>query len=245
MTLWLLFAALFAAPALVHAQAADVVRPEVLALVDHARNRAVPVTIYAAAAQSGRRLVPALLSHGYGAKGTDYSFIATHLATRGYYAVSIQHEVPGDEPLPTTGSPYQTRMPSWRRGVRNILFVIAELKKTRPDLDYARLLLIGHSQGGDTSMLFAREHPAMVEAVISLDNRRMPWPRASQPRLCSIRSSDQRADEGVLPTSEEQARFGMQIARLPATRHDDMWDGATAPQQGEILRLIDGFLGRR
>lgn len=210
--------------------------------VDRGRQREVPVVVYTGDAPSATRLRPAILSHGYGAKATDHGFIARYLATHGYYVVSIQHEIAGDAPLPTTGNPYETRMPSWRRGVENIRFVLDELKKTQPALDYGHVLLVGHSQGGDTSMLLAREHPTLVETVISLDNRRMPWPRAARPRLFSIRSSDQQADVGVIPTAEEQRRFGMQIVTLPATRHDDMWDGATAAQKAEIVGHIERFL---
>ncbi|MBB5621242.1 hypothetical protein HDE69_002295 [Pedobacter cryoconitis] len=46
------------------------------------------------------------------------------------------------------------------------------------------------------SMLFATQHPELVDKVISLDNRRMPFPRVSKPRIYSLRSSDQPADEG-------------------------------------------------
>jgi hypothetical protein len=40
-------------------------------------------------------------------------------------------------------------------------------------------------------------------------------------------------------------RFGMKILTLPATIHNDMWDGGTAEQKAEILRHIDGFLRER
>jgi pimeloyl-ACP methyl ester carboxylesterase len=203
----------------------------------------VPVAIYTSPSPQAGRLKPAILSHGYGGQNTDYSFVARYLAAHGYYVASIQHEVSGDEPLPTTGRPYETRKPSWERGVQNILFVIAELKKTRPDLDYGRLLLLGHSHGGDTSILFAVEHPELVDGVITLDNRRMPFPRTARPRVLSIRSSDQPADEGVIPPPEEQAKLGMTVVKLPATRHDEMWDGATDEQKAEILELIGRFLG--
>jgi pimeloyl-ACP methyl ester carboxylesterase len=126
--------------------------------------------------------------------------------------------------------------------VQNILFVIAELKKRRPDLDVGNLLLVGHSHGGDTSMLFAQEHPDLVHTVISLDNRRMPFPRTSKPHLYSLRSSDQLADDGVLPSPEEQAKFGIVLVKLPATIHNDMSDAATAAQKAEMLRHIDEFL---
>ncbi len=182
------------------------IKTDNLSLVDPARNRQVPVVIYTDTSQPARKLKPAILSHCYGGKNTEYDFIASYLATHGYYVASIQHEVSGDEPLPTVGKPYETRMPSWKRGVQNILFVVDQLKKMHPSLDYKQLLLVGHSHGGDTNMLFAQEHPALVHTVISLDNRRMPIPRAKQPRLFSLLSSDQPADEGVLPSPEEQTR---------------------------------------
>jgi predicted dienelactone hydrolase len=218
------------------------VKIETLSLVDESRKRAVPVVIYTDASQQVRGPRLAIISHGYGGKNTDYGFIANYLATHGYYVASIQHELAGDEPLPKTGNPYETRKPSWERGVQNILFVITELKKRRSDLDVANLLLVGHSHGGDTSMLFAEGHPDLVHTVISLDNRRMPFPRTKQPRLFSLRSSDQPADEGVLPSPEEQTKLGIKIIKLLATTHNDMWDGGTAEQKAEILRYLGQFL---
>ena len=218
------------------------VRMESVSLLDAKRNRPIPVQIYAVEPVPSGKLKPAIISHGYGGKNTAYGFIARHLARRGFYVASIQHEIPGDEPLPMTGEPYVTRMPSWQRGVQNILFVLEELKRTKPELDYASLLLVGHSQGGDTSMLFARDHPDLVHTVISLDNRRMPFPRTARPRIFSIRSSDQPADAGVIPSTNEQAELGMKVVKLPATIHNDMWDGATEEQKAEIIRYIDAFL---
>lgn len=216
--------------------------PEALSLFDASRQRSVPVVVYSDTAQRKGRQTLALISHGYGATSTSYSFIANHLAAQGYVVASVQHEIPGDPPLPTTGSVYEARKPSWQRGVENLLFVIGALGKSRPGLDTSQVLLIGHSHGGDTSMLFAQEHPERVRAVITLDNRRMPFPRTSRPRLFSIRSSDLPADPGVLPTLAEQAQFGIRIVTLPATVHNDMWDGGTADQKAEILRILDGFL---
>ena len=218
------------------------VEQESLVLFDSARRRSVPVAAYTGTAPQAEKLKPAIISHGYGGKNTDYGFIAAYLARRGYYVASIQHEMPSDEPLPKSGNPYETRKPSWERGAQNILFVIGELKKAQPELDFEKLLLIGHSHGGDTSMLFAQEHAELVHTVISLDNRRMPLPRTSRPRIFSIRSSDQPADEGVLPAPEEQEKLGMKIVTLPGTKHDDMWDGGSDVQKTEIIRHIEAFL---
>lgn len=235
----------FASGAGAQGTADPAVKLEIRSWVDQARQRQVPVAIYTPVDRPRDRLKLAIISHGYGSRNTDYGFIARHLAAHGFYVASVQHEVEGDAPLPTTGRPYDVRMPSWQQGVDNVLFVIGQLRKVEPALDFDRLLLVGHSHGGDISMLFAREHPSLVSHVISLDNRRMPLPRADRPRVLTLRSSDQPADDGVLPTSAEQARFGTTIVTLPATIHNDMWDGATGAQKAEMLGHIDRFLSSR
>ena len=166
------------------------------------------------------------------------------LASQGYFVASIQHELPTDELLPMTGKPQEVRRPNWERGALNILFVVEELKKRKPNLDYKHLTLIGHSNGGDMSMLFAHKYPEMVDKIISLDNRRMTFPRVKQPKIYSLRSSDQLADEGVLPTTEEQQKYGIKIIKLKNTIHNDMDDHANADQRKEINGYILDFLSR-
>jgi hypothetical protein len=117
-----------------------------------------------------------------------------------------------------------------------------ELKKIKPSMDYAHLVLIGHSNGGDMSMLFAHKYPGLADKIISLDSRRMPFPRVKQPKILSLRSSDQFADEGVLPSEEEQKKFGIRIIPLKNTRHNDMEDHASEVQRKEINRYILDFL---
>lgn len=221
------------------------VKTQSLDLFDKVRQRLVPVTMYLPEKADGRhkskRFKIAIISHGYGGKNTAYSFIAEYLVRRGYVVASIQHELASDEPMPLTGTIYETRKPFWERGVQNILFVIEELKKSEWNLDYKNLLLIGHSNGGDTSMLFASEHPDQAAKIISFDNRRMPFPRQKRPQILSIRSSDQSADARVLPTAEEQKRFRTKIVKADII-HNDMWDGATEIQKQEIIEIINGFL---
>ena len=219
------------------------VRTEYLPLVDSVRQRAVPVVLYVPAAGAARaHPKAAIISHGYGGQHTDYAFIAQNLVAHGYFVASIQHELPTDAPLPTTGNPRQVRRPNWERGVQNMLFVRQALHQRYPRVDFSQLLLVGHSNGGDMAMLFAEEYPALVRRVISLDNRRMPLPRARRPRVLSLRSSDQVADSGVLPTLAEQRRFRTTIITLPHTMHNDMWDGATPAQKQEINAYITRFL---
>ena len=101
---------------------------------------------------------------------------------------------------------------------------------------------MGHSNGGDMIMLFAQQYPQLVDKVISLDNRRVSIPRTSQPKIYSLRSSDQPADEGVLPTEEERQKFGITIIKLINTIHNDMGNNANKKQRKEINNYILGFL---
>jgi dienelactone hydrolase len=220
------------------------VKRERLDLFDKVRNRAVPVMLYYSEEHNARAVKQkvAIFSHGYGGTNTAYSFIAENLVSLGYFVISVQHELPSDEPLPLTGKPYEVRMPNWQRGVQNMLFAIGEISRMKPHLDFKNLLVAGHSNGGDMAVLFAHRYPGQVENVISLDNRRMPLPRTRKPRVLSLRSRDQPADEGVLPTPEEQQQFGIRIIRLDDTAHNDMYDGATEKQKEEINGVISAFL---
>jgi predicted esterase len=213
--------------------------------LDSSRNRLIPVAFYFPVLDnkiSNQQLV--IISHGYGENkpgaNKSYSYLTKKLASKGYYVVSIQHELPTDDLLPLTGIPQVVRRSNWERGVENILFVLNELKKT--ELDFKHVNLIGHSNGGDMTVLFAHKYPNLVEKIISLDNRRMELPRTSTPKIYSLRSSDQPADEGVLPTVAEQEKFGIKIIKLPNTIHNDMNDRGNKRQKREINAYVLGFL---
>lgn len=225
----------------------DGIRTETLHLFDQARSRAVPVVLYSAAlggksVGQGPRRKLAILNHGYGVKNTDYRFIASNLVAQGYLVASIQHELPTDAPMAMTNNIMQDRKPHWERGVQNMLFVLRELRKTQRKLDDKSLLVVGHSNGGDMAMLFAQQHPELVREVISLDNRRMALPRTRQPRILSLRSSDQVADDGVLPTPAEQEQFGIQIVPMKNLTHNDIWDGVREEKKREVNTVINAFL---
>jgi len=211
---------------------------------DATRNRAIPVELYVPSKEKKAKVV--IVSHGYGFnKGGDnraYSYLTEALAASGYLVASIQHELPTDDLLPLTGVPQVVRRPNWERGTANIYFVLGELRKKFPRANYQRVTLIGHSNGGDMSMLFAHQHPTLISKVISLDNRRMPFPRTQHPKIYSLRSSDQPADDGVLPTLEEQAAFGITVVKLPNTIHNNMDDNANESQRKEIITYVLGFL---
>jgi predicted dienelactone hydrolase len=217
---------------------------DTLEFFDVARKRLIPVAFYRTASSTKQPLV--ILNHGYngnhnGYSYKGYSYIANNLAKHGYFVVSIQHDLVDDAPMPATGD-IQLRKPFWDRGAQNILFVINQLKGRYTNLDLNNVTLIGHSNGGDMAMLFAHEHPEMVSNVISLDNRRVALPRTNHPQVFSIRSSDQKADAGILPSEEEQTQYNIRIVKLKHTVHNNMSDSGNEKQKAEINGLIMDFL---
>ena len=215
--------------------------------IDTSRLRPVPVLFYTPAMQPTRSKMPVvIMSHGYNMNdpgaNRGYNFLLEFLARNGYCVASIQHELPTDSLLPFVGKPQVVRRSNWERGAANILFVINTLKRTRSDLDFQHITLIGHSNGGDMSVLFAHKYPNMVEKVITLDHKRMLLPRATKPKVLSLRADDDPADEGVLPTQEEQQQFGITVIKMPGVKHGDFSVAGTANQHAEINKLVLQFL---
>ncbi len=185
-----------------------------------------------------------MVSPGYGIGHTDYSFIASALADQGYLTVAIQHELPSDPPLPTRGDLFAARTPAWRRGAQNLRFVHDTLQRSYPGFAWDRLVLIGHSNGGDIAAWLARESPGFASTLITLDNRRMPLPRSAPPRVLSIRAGDFAADAGVLPHKQTLAASGSCIIKIDDARHNDMHDGGPAALRDAIVQDISHFLGQ-
>src|ERR1700722_12807415 len=152
------------------------IRHETLNWFDDARRRPVAVDVavrrdYEVKADAGFWKLPvAIISNGNTVKNTEYSFLANVFAARGYLVASIQQDNPTDPPLMTkVGQPYVGRREVYEKGCANILFVIARLKESHPNADYDHLTLVGHSNGGDTAMYFAQQHPDLVSKVVTLD----------------------------------------------------------------------------
>ena len=219
---------------------------DTLKLYDQSRKREIPIAIYKPTSKVSGKQKLIIFSHGYGQnKGGDYlaySYLTEFLATKGFFVVSIQHELATDRLLPLTGNPQIVRRPFWERGADNIIYVINELKRTNPDLDFKHITLVGHSNGGDMTALFPQKYPDTVEKIITLDNRRMPFPKTKKVRVYSLRSSDQPADEGVLPTGKDAKKYKMKIVKLANTTHNEMDDNANDEQRKEIQEYIITFI---
>ena len=227
------------------------VRHETIAFHDPARNnRLVAVDIAVRwdkemQANTGMITLPvAIINHGNTVKHTEYSFLANVFAMRGYLAISPQHDLPTDPPMVTKpGELYVGRLPQILRGVANIHFAIAEMKKLQPNADYAKVTMVGHSMGGDISMYFAKEYPDEIKKVVTLDNLRVPFLTEGKFKILSFRSKDTqfKPDPGVVPDSEECEKAGITVVNT-GYQHNDMRDTGPDAAKSSIQTMLDKFI---
>lgn len=219
------------------------------AYYDDSRDRLIPVEIFVPKNMKTSGLTPVIFNHGYGAnKGDDYSVNYTYLletlGEKKFFVISIQHELKTDELL-SMDEPFKiTRMENWQRGAQNIGFVLQSLKTEFPDANYSKLAIIGHSNGGDMAALFTQENPQLVNKLITMDNRRMDLPRTSKPKIYTLRSSDYPADEGVLPTLEEQKKFGI-VVQPTNIKHSSMDNDANSEERKYLTTKILEYLNEK
>lgn len=190
------------------------------------------------------RLPVAVISNGNTVKNTEYSFLANVFAARGYLVASVQQDLPTDPPLVTkVGMPYVGRLEVYQKGEANILCVLNEMKKRHPNADYAHLTLVGHSNGGDTAMYFAKEHPSIVSQVVTLDNLRVPFVIRDKLKILSFRSDDPqfKTDPGVLP-SQLGNKSGIDIIKTEF-QHTWMSDRGPYTARERIQATLDKYLG--
>src|SRR6185437_13339754 len=226
------------------------IRHETLNLFDAARQRPVAVDLavrrdYEMKANAGYWKLPvAVISNGNTVKNTEYSFLANVFAARGYLVASVQQDVPTDPPLVTrVGLPYVGRRQVYEKGEANILFVVEQLKKLQPNADYDHLTLVGHSNGGDIAMYFAKQHPELVSKVVTLDNLRVPFVLSDKLKILSFRSKDPNftTDPGVLPTAQEAREDDIDIVRTNA-QHTELSDRGPDALKEKIQATLDHFL---
>jgi hypothetical protein len=226
------------------------VRHESVSLYDEARARPVAVDVAVrrdtemSAILGMKHLPVAIINHGNTVKNTEYSFLANLLALRSYLVLSVQHDLATDTPLVTkVGELYVGRLPVYERGVANILFAVDEMKKRMAYADYDKLMLLGHSNGGDISLFFAKNHPDMVQRVVTLDNLRVPFLTSEKFKILSFRSEDSKfiPDAGVVPNDEECERMGIELVKTGA-QHTDMSDRGPDQLKAKIQNMLDLFL---
>ena len=227
------------------------IRHETLTFYDATRdNRPVEVDVAVRRdkelqANAGMMTLPvAILNHGNTVKFTEYSFLANVFAARGYLAISIQHDLPTDAPMVTkVGELYVGRQPQYLRGIANIKFAVEEMKKVEPNADYDRLTMVGHSNGGDISMYFAKMYPDQIKKVVTLDNLRVPFMTDGRFKILSFRSKDPqfKTDPGVIPNEEVCEKSGITVVQT-GYQHTDMSDRGPDDVKSRILGMLDKFL---
>ena len=186
----------------------------------------------------------AILNHGNTVKFTEYSFLANIFAARGYLAVSIQHDLETDAPLVTkVGELYVGRLPVYQRGIANIKFAVEEMKKIHPAADYDRLTMVGHSNGGDISMYFAKLYPDQIKKVVTLDNLRVPFMTDGKFKILSFRSKDAvfKPDPGVVPDPDQCDKAGITVVDT-GYQHTEMSDRGPDKVKSSIQGMLDKFL---
>lgn len=227
------------------------IRHETFSFYDATRGRTVEVQIAVRRdkemqAGAGLSTLPvAVLNHGNTVRFTEYSFLSNVFAARGYLAVSVQHDLPTDAPLVTKiGEPYVGRLPVYQRGVANIAFALEEMKAIQPNADYQHLTMVGHSNGGDISMYFAKLHPDQVKKIVTLDNLRVPFMTDGKFKILSFRSEDPmfKADAGVVPDDEVCSKAGITVVKT-GYQHVDMSDRGPDTVKTRIRTLLDKYLG--
>jgi alpha/beta hydrolase family protein len=227
------------------------IRHETLTFNDPARgNRPVEVDVAVRRdrdmqANAGMITLPvAILNHGNTVKFTEYSFLANVFAARGYLAISIQHDLDTDAPLVTkVGELYVGRLPVYQRGVANIRFAVDEMKKVKPNADYDHLTMVGHSNGGDISMYFAKMYPDQIKKVVTLDNLRVPFTTDGRFKILSFRSKDPvfKPDPGVIPNEDVCEQSGITVVQT-GYQHTDMSDRGPDNVKSTIQGMLDKFL---
>lgn len=218
---------------------------------DSVRNRLIPYALYSPKFKENKRdsIHLVIFSHGYGSNYSrnylNYSYLTKRLARAGFWTVSIQHELLGDPLIPKQGIAQVVRMPFWIRGEENILFVLNDFRKKHPDLKISSVDLVGHSNGGDMSVLTAKDHPGLIRKVITLDHLRMPIPTGSKTQFSSLRSIDKVADSLVIPSKEICLHCGIRIIQLKKITHNEMNDEGSRKQKKQINQYVQKILENR
>ena len=117
------------------------------------------------------------------------------------------------------------------------------MKKVQPNADYAQVMLVGHSMGGDITMYYAKQYQDEVKKVVTLDNLRVPFVTAGKFKLLSFRSQDPqfKTAAGDLPSDEECEKAGILVVKTEF-QHIDMRDTGPDVAKNSIQSMLDKFL---
>jgi pimeloyl-ACP methyl ester carboxylesterase len=215
-------------------------------IVDHSRNRPIPVNITlpndTRTCSEEIKCPVVFINAGYGINHNDYTFASTLFNARGYLSIAVAHELKPDPSLNRTPPYLTTRMENWHRGVVTLKFLVENLSSKYPQYDFSKLTLFGHSNGGDICALYAAIYPDEVTTLITLDHRRMLLPRSKRIHVLTLRGGDYPADEGVLLNDRELIQYPVTQLLIEYSRHNDMYDGGPKWLIEKMQREIKAFL---
>jgi len=206
---------------------------------DSKRDRTIPITVYNRPNKSNSEVV--ILSAGYGCSSTEYTYLAQPLAEAGYLVLAVQHELATDPILPGGDDLFNKRLPFWEEGKLSVQAVKAYGAKNFENYDFNAVHLIGHSNGGDISVLFAESFPEQTKSCTTLDHRRVPMICLGTFKSLSFRGNDFEADPGVIPPQTEHERCKIKIVELDAG-HNYLRDNATKEIKAIIVSELLTFL---
>ena len=216
-------------------------------LFDEQRQRPIPISLTYPQAHHCTQASPcklAVLSSGYGVPHTAYQFIADELLKNKYAVITVQHQLKDDPGLSIVQPFTKTRAENWQRGAENLNFVLSRLADKYQNINFDKITLVGHSNGGDIGAWFVKAHSQQVETLITLDHRRVPLPRLNSINVLSIRGSDYPADVGVLYTLDELKRLNACVVTIKKSRHNDMTDDGPTWLKTEIQSQINRFINQ-
>jgi pimeloyl-ACP methyl ester carboxylesterase len=103
--------------------------------------------------------------------------------------------------------------------------------------------MVGHSNGGDISMYFAKMYPDQIKKIVTLDNLRVPFMTDGRFKILSFRSKDSvfKPDPGVVPDDEICEKAGITVVRT-SFQHNDMRDTGPDEAKASIQGMLDKFL---
>ncbi|NTS76297.1 alpha/beta hydrolase [Catenovulum sp. SM1970] len=215
-------------------------------IFDKHRDRAIPAAIHFPDKQTQcsttTQCPVAFISNGYGVPHTEYQFLVELLTQAGYLTVSVGHEIKNDPPLAVSGDLFKNRSENWQRGAATLAFLQQDLAAKYPSYNFKKILLVGHSNGGDISAWYATEKPALVDKIITLDHRRVPLPRNPNLPILSIRASDFPADKGVLPEANNRQKHAICVVKIADAKHNDMTDLGPSWLTQHMTESITRFL---
>jgi dienelactone hydrolase len=209
---------------------------------DDGRSRDVPVDLFVPDQITDTSYL-VFLCPGNAVPGSRYCFLVKSLVANNAMVAVIQYQLPNDLPLPMAGNLYELRKPSWGEAVRSILFVRERLTTDYPQIARSRVVLLGHSNGGDIVTLCATLFPEVFSGVVAMDNRRMPVPRTKCPRFLSLRGVEYKADPGVLPEPKDHCSIPLTIETIESAKHMDFTDDGPPEIRAKIVASLLRFLG--